>query len=140
MKNKNVAVISGKKRTILIVEDNNELRDMLCGHLEDHFNIIPAATGEEALKLIASTFVIDLLITDFDLCGRLDGLDVARAMDAKIPKAAPIILATGSNVTMPRIRDLLSLRNTWLLEKPFEIPYLDQTIRSVIGASGDMKM
>jgi DNA-binding response OmpR family regulator len=133
MEYKGSGFISNGKRTILVVEDNEIIRDEICGHLEDHFNIISASTGEDALRLIISTSAIDLLITDFDLCSKLDGFDVACAMNEKNGRTNPIILVTGSNLNNSRIQQLLSISNTWPLQKPFEKSSLDLIIKTMIG-------
>lgn len=128
----NTTIVDSTKPTVLIVEDNESIREAICYHLEDQFNIIPAATANDAIRQIASTCEINLLITDFDLCEKLDGLDIARAMYAKNLRSTPIILVTGSCLTIPRIQELFLIPNTWLLMKPFEIRCLDQIIKSVL--------
>lgn len=123
------------KPTLLLVEDDAILRETLCHHLEieGRFKIATAATGEEAIKRIASKDALDLLITDFDLRGRLDGLDVARAMRERDPQA-PILLVTGSGTALPRVKELLQLSRTRLLTKPFQQSALDQAIGSFFDA------
>lgn len=126
--------MKNRKRTILVVEDDSALREAICIYLEDSFDIISSATGEDALKRILATSSIDLLITDFDLLGDLDGLDVARAMSVSHPNT-PMILATGSAATLPRIQELLSIANAGLLKKPYEIASLEWKIQSMMNES-----
>lgn len=124
-----------KSHTILIVEDDESLRKTLAHHFDADLEVIAVGTGKEAIQAIGSLTRIDLLLTDFDLRGQFDGLDVARAMKARDPEA-PILLVTGSGATLPRVRELLSIPNTVLLAKPFDPADLEQTVCALL-ASGD---
>lgn len=121
-----------KAQIILIVEDESMLREALWNHFKTHFEVITAATGEAAIEKVTSEVTIDLLITDFDLRGKLDGLDVARAVRAKYPKV-PILLLTGSDPELPRVKELLSLSKTVLFGKPFQKALLDQAVASFLA-------
>ena len=64
----------GEKKTILIVEDDNVLRETLARHLKPMFNIIEAGSGEKGLQDIYQSkpdaVVLDLLLPNlngFDL-------------------------------------------------------------------------
>ena len=39
------------KKTILIVEDEEKLRDLIISYLSDNYNIFEAQDGEEALQI-----------------------------------------------------------------------------------------
>lgn len=77
--------------TILIVEDEDNIRDLLKMHLsKDYYNVITANNGHQALDLFF-THDIDLILLDIMLPGR-DGFSVLRRIrqDSKVP----IILLT----------------------------------------------
>ena len=58
------------KHTVLIVDDEESIRFSLQGVLEDEgFNTILAATGEEALKILAGKEGIDIILLDIWLPG-----------------------------------------------------------------------
>jgi CheY-like chemotaxis protein len=80
---------------ILLVEDEDLIR-LLVSEAMFEIGVTPimAASGEEATKLIRSMERIDLLITDIQLTGALDGLDIARSARAHTPDL-PIIFTTG---------------------------------------------
>lgn len=80
-----------RSRTILIVEDERTLREVLRKYLElDAFSVLEAATGTEALNLLQAQSEreqeIDLILLDIML-PELDGFTVARKVrsDADIP-------------------------------------------------------
>ena len=124
--------------TLLIVEDDKSLRNTLVHYFDADFEVIAVGTGEEAIHAIGSLTKINLLLTDFDLRGDLDGLDVACAMKARDPET-PILLVTGSGVTLPRVQELLSTPNTVMLEKPFEPADLERAAHALLAqAAGRM--
>jgi CheY-like chemotaxis protein len=80
---------------ILIVEDEFLIRMMLCEALgEAGFEVIEAATGDEALRALAAHPQLRLLLTDIQLPGGADGRAVARAAREAAP-GLPVIYMTG---------------------------------------------
>jgi CheY-like chemotaxis protein len=84
-------MISGR---LLLVDDEELVRDVLAEHLEDAgFSVLVAAGGAEALALIAAGEVVDALVTDLSMPG-MDGLAVIRAVQERHPRL-PAVLLTG---------------------------------------------
>jgi DNA-binding response OmpR family regulator len=80
---------------VLIVEDEFLIRMTLAEALtDDGFDVIEAETGDEALALFGQQESIDLLLTDVQLPGSLDGIALARAARARVPQL-PVIYMTG---------------------------------------------
>jgi DNA-binding NtrC family response regulator len=78
---------------VLIVDDEEVLRDVLDAVLRrEGFDIITAASGEEALSVLDSTEEVDLVILDVMLPG-ISGIDTLRAMRISNP-ALPVIVIT----------------------------------------------
>ena len=68
------------KTTVLIVDDDGDLRNLLRMSLENSHRVIhEAATAEEGLRLALDTLP-DVLLLDIGLPG-LDGFSLCRAMD-----------------------------------------------------------
>ncbi len=79
--------------TILLVEDNDDLRSTIRVRLEaDQHRVVEAADGVEAIHWWQS-LTLDLLITDFSM-PRMNGQEVIQAVAAQQP-ALPIILMSG---------------------------------------------
>jgi DNA-binding NtrC family response regulator len=119
---------SGPKRIVVVIEDDQAIRKAFQVYLQQFFQVHLASTGEEGVKLISSQAVIDLLITDFDLRGPFDGLDMIRTMKKKHPNAS-IILCTGSPSEVSRIGQALAIPGIVLLAKPFKLEELDHAIQ-----------
>src|SRR5260370_38784844 len=82
-------------RTILIVDDNADAREVLQRMLEpEGYEVILAESGEQAIAL-ASTFKIEAFLLDIEM-PRMNGIDVCRTLRGiERYRAVPIILLTG---------------------------------------------
>ena len=81
--------------TILVVEDDEDVRDMIVATLSDlGYRILVARTGPEALALLRREPAIDLLFTDVVMPGGMSGADLARAAGRLRPDLK-ILLTSG---------------------------------------------
>ena len=88
--------------TILIVEDEFFLRDMVAMYLREcGWNVLEAASGEDALLHLDEAPDIDVVFTDLRLGGTLNGWDVGEAFRQKLPEL-PVIYTTGRAVEPQR--------------------------------------
>ena len=79
---------------VLLVDDESPVREVLTMQLEDSgFSVLPAASGAEALALLASGAAVEILLTDLSMPG-MDGLAVIRAAQGSRP-GLPAVLLTG---------------------------------------------
>jgi DNA-binding response OmpR family regulator len=81
------------KAKLLLVDDNDDLRETLCMVLEHGgFEVRTAANVNEALKLIGSD-TFEVLVSDLHMPNEGDGLTVVSAMRHSNPKAVTIIFS-----------------------------------------------
>ena len=79
--------------TVLVVEDDDELRARVIGILEQRYHVISAADAENGLAL-AETQRPDLMVSDIGLPG-MDGLELTRRFRALAGnRLAPVVLLT----------------------------------------------
>ncbi|MDR2058109.1 MAG: response regulator [Dysgonamonadaceae bacterium] len=64
------------KQTILIVEDNKDMRDYIQSILSDSYNTLEAGNGEKALSILSESHV-DFIISDW-MMPVMDGLELSR--------------------------------------------------------------
>ena len=104
--------------TILIVEDNDNLRNLLQRTLEAvGFSVLPAADGAEGLRLCQQhNGTIDLMVSDI-VMPRLNGLQLAEQVRAAHPEMK-FLFITGFADEFPELRELIKY-GTNVLEKPF---------------------
>src|SRR6516165_7217405 len=115
------------KRTILIVDDDADLREGLVEQLSLHeeFNAIAADTGTKGVQA-AKAGQIDLVIMDVELPD-IDGREAARIL-RKNGFKAPIIMLTGHSTDSDTILGLESGAND-CVAKPFKFAVLLARIR-----------
>ena len=89
-------------RRILFVDDNAAAREGYCTYLANHgFDVMPAASGEEALTLAMLT-PPDVIVLDLGLPD-VDGWDVARRLKLD-PATAQIPIIAFTAATLPHER------------------------------------
>ncbi len=111
---------------ILLVEDDNDLRNMLYAFLEDHGYSIDAAEGvNAALKLMESNDY-DIMLLDKNMDGidgnREGGLDLLRHVRSQ-SMSSEVIMMTG-DPTVETAIEALRLGAFDYIPKPFSLEYL----------------
>lgn len=121
--------------TILVAEDQPELRWMICQFLQERgYSVLEAKDGRDAVELAAQyEGVIDVALTDV-VMPHLRGSEVARRLLASRPDIAVIFMSGYTE------GDLISGSleqygpETTLLQKPFELSLLAVKVREVLDA------
>jgi excisionase family DNA binding protein len=109
---------AGIRRRILIVDDEQPVRELVAKALGDTYNVDTVADGPTAIeRLRAMTY--DLLITDLKMPG-MDGLSVIREARRQT-QALPIIIITGYSTEASAI-EAINLGVSGYLTKPFRVP------------------
>jgi CheY-like chemotaxis protein len=112
---------------ILLVEDQPELRESLSELLqEEGYRVRTAQDGAEALRLLRSGPVPDLILLDL-VMPRMSGWDFAVAKDIDCRLAPiPLILLSGAGALRHQEQPLAA---DAVLEKPFEVDQLFSLLR-----------
>lgn len=120
------------KETILIVEDEAYIRELMCDVLyECGYTAYSAASAEEALKGFDSEEIrFDLLISDVVLPGKR-GPDLAEELKARFPDMK-VIFVSGYSDDRIRHSDILEGR-AHFLPKPFTPVILAKKVREILG-------
>mgnify|MGYP000157879758 CR=1 FL=1 len=117
-----------QQATILIVDDDREIRTLLADYLESHGYTSQIAADGHAMWAILDKHPIDLLVLDLNLPGE-DGLTLCRNLRAK--SNLPVIMLTARGEPLDRILGLEMGADDYL-PKPFEPRELLARIRSVL--------
>jgi ActR/RegA family two-component response regulator len=108
-----------KKNRVLLVDDDAELRTVYQVGLEHHgFEVVPAATVNQALHLI-STQTFDALLTDLHMPDPADGFTVVSAMRHIQPNAITLV-----NSGYPAVEEAMTtilLQADEVLVKPLKL-------------------
>lgn len=72
--------MSVARACVLVVDDEVLIRLVVADTLRDEgYSVIEAASGDEAYELLAAGVPADLMVTDINMPGQLDGIALARA-------------------------------------------------------------
>jgi two-component system, OmpR family, response regulator len=122
-------VADGKSQSVLVVDDDRELRESIRNLLiVSGFHALPARDGLEALKALDRQHV-DALIVDL-MMPRLDGVGLVRALVARPRRPRVVILITAYfEVT----RGSMGLEVSRVFLKPFDPLELLLHLRTALG-------
>jgi signal transduction histidine kinase/ligand-binding sensor domain-containing protein/DNA-binding response OmpR family regulator len=116
--------------TVLIAEDNPELRAYIRAHLEPQYRIVEAADGKKALAL-THEHLPDLVISDVMMPG-LDGYELCRSLKTDPDTDfIPVILLTARAAPEDRMTGLDGRADAYLT-KPFDMQELRTRVRNLI--------
>ncbi|MDQ3188855.1 MAG: response regulator transcription factor [Pseudomonadota bacterium] len=116
-------------RTLLIVEDQHDLAELIALHLADLAQRIHVCNdGTEALRIAASD-PPDLVVLDLGLPG-LDGLEVCRRLRAS-PRYVPILMLTSRSSEAERVLGLEFGADDYLV-KPFNVMELIARAKAIV--------
>jgi PAS domain S-box-containing protein len=116
--------------TVLVVEDEVTVRTLVTTALTQHgYDVVSAASGEEALEIAGRGTGIGLLLTDVVMPG-ISGLDLARTLVRQKP-GLPVIVMSGYMDQL--MKEELSREPLPLLPKPFTPTQLRQKVAEVLG-------
>ncbi len=80
---------------VLVVEDEILIRVLIADELRaEGFSVVEAATGDEALSYFQAGVQVDLVLSDIDLPGALNGVDLIQRLRAEAP-GLPTVLTSG---------------------------------------------
>jgi DNA-binding response OmpR family regulator len=131
---RSVEAAAEPRRTVLVVEDEKNIRELVCLHLEvEGMTCVPAADGTAALDL-AGRQRFDVCVLDLMLPG-VDGLSVCRAIRrGPINRDLPILMLTARREEADKVLGLESGADDYLT-KPFGVRELVARVRALIRRS-----
>ncbi|MGV8995454.1 MAG: ATP-binding protein [Parvibaculaceae bacterium] len=117
---------------ILVVEDDEMVRDFVAGQLEAlGYNVSLATNGAEALHLIEYSGEFDLLFTDIVMPGKINGRQLVQAVRAKRPHMK-VLFTTGY---ADGLFDEGHEPNVHVLSKPYRRDDLATKIRTALSSA-----
>ena len=123
--------IAPGERTILVVEDEGELRDLLGEILLDAgYNVLSARTADDALPILESQRPIDLLFTDVVMPGRLNGIDLGKEARRLRPGLRVIYTSAYAD---PELFRREGIERGSILPKPYLPGQIEQEIARILA-------
>ncbi len=124
--------VAGGKRSILIVEDNEMNREMLCAVLEENYRILQAENGLVGLDLLEQNYQdLSLVLLDVFM-PECDGFEFLRRKKQNADlDTVPVIVMTASNSTEDEIR-CLELGANDFVTKPYNFDIILNRANNII--------
>ncbi|WP_461095947.1 substrate-binding domain-containing protein [Spirosoma luteolum] len=129
-----------KAGTLLLVEDNDDLRAFLTARLGTTYDVLAEASGEKAWTRILDV-IPDLIISDIMLSGEsggtpadgTDGLQLTQRVKADLRTShIPVVLLTARGQMDERIEGTRVGADAYIT-KPFNMTYLLETLRTILA-------
>jgi two-component system, chemotaxis family, CheB/CheR fusion protein len=117
-------------RTVLVVEDDDEVRNSVRRQLESlGHRVLVAESATEALLLLRGRGAPDVLLADVVLASGMDGIELAEAARAEQPRL-PVIFMSGYTA-VPEAQQRIREAGAPLLAKPFTTAELERALADV---------
>ncbi len=128
--------MENNKNHILVVDDDNRIRDLLKEYLKENDYIISTSDNAENAKDKLSSFKFDLIVLDVMMPGQ-NGYELTKEIKKKMK--IPIILLTAKGEVENRIKGL-ELGADDYLSKPFEPKELLLRIKNIINKDNKINL
>ena len=123
------------KKKVMIIEDEIDILLLYKDYLNNKGFSVQATstTANEALNDYENFFP-NMIILDYNLPGKLSGLEAARQILKKYP-SAPIIIVTAYETVKSELSndEFFTNKNIILLLKPIKLQVLEYTIKSLLS-------
>jgi signal transduction histidine kinase/DNA-binding response OmpR family regulator/ligand-binding sensor domain-containing protein len=129
-------ILKGRK-SILLVDDNKELRTFLVHLLEPYYNIFEAEDGMEAIE-IATEKVPDLIISDV-MMPKMDGLELCKIMKERFETShIPFVILSAKDALNSKIEGM-ELGADYYFAKPLSTELLLLTVKNIFDQREKLK-
>ena len=121
-----------KRDTILVVDDMELNRAILCEIFNDHYRILEADNGRKALEIIEdekerlAIILLDIVMPE------MDGFQVLENIYQTVMHEVPVMLITGDTTAMPEERGF-DLGVADVVRKPFEAHIIRRRVANVVN-------
>ena len=130
-------IIEKEAPLVLIVEDNLQMLQYEKQQLQQHYNVITAENGEDAMKLLAENEV-DAIVSDV-MMEPMDGFRLCQEVKQDVNTShIPFILLTALTLDSAKVEGMEAGADAYI-EKPFSIEYLLSTLRNLLRTRQNAK-
>ncbi|HIZ26779.1 MAG TPA: substrate-binding domain-containing protein [Candidatus Barnesiella merdipullorum] len=118
------------KQSVLIIDDNQDIRDYVRSVLQDEYHIIEAANGQEGLQL-AMKYVPDAIICDV-MMPVMDGMECCRRLKSELQTShIPVMMLTAYAIDEQKIKGYECGADSYI-SKPFSARLLTVRLHNLI--------
>lgn len=118
------------KETILIIDDNQDIRNYVRTILQDQYNILEASNGQEGVQQ-AMKYIPDVIVCDI-MMPVMDGMECCRRLKSELQTShIPVIMLTAYSAEEQKIKGYECGADAYL-SKPFSARLLTARLRNLI--------
>lgn len=129
---------AGDAQTLLVVEDNEEVREMVRGLFERYYQVDTAGDGQAGWEL-ALKVIPDLVISDI-MMPKLDGIELCRRLKTDVRTShIPVVLLTARATPAYKYEGYETGADAYIT-KPFSANYLLLRVRNLIKQRENIKV
>lgn len=122
--------------TIMVVEDNDDMRHYLRALLSDEYNVVTAVDGIKALEMLNNNMLPDIIISDV-MMPDMDGIELCGQIKSNMYMAhIPIILLTAKTGATNAMKGYELGANIYM-EKPFSSSMLLMQLKNLLKIKDD---
>lgn len=126
--------MSENAETVLVVEDNPEVRELTLQRVEGlGYVVCEAENGPAAVRLLEAGEPVDLILSDIVMSGGMSGYDLARWVKTRKPDI-PVVLTTGY-AEEETYQDPAGLIDAPILRKPYARAELAATLHTALNTA-----
>ena len=110
--------MNGNDELALVVDDHDDVRKTVRFNLmELGFKVIEAQNADEALSLIEQVDMITTVVSDIDMPGNLNGVDLVKKIQSSHPHIRTVLMTGHGNLNDQQLQN--EINNCMILNKPF---------------------
>ncbi len=125
------APASSAARTILVVEDDRTVREMIARALSGKYRIVEASDGLHASELLTQMAPPSLIICDV-MMPRVDGFSLVRLLKANDKLKSVPILFLSAKTAAADVMQGISLGARHYMAKPFKVQELVERVEKLV--------
>lgn len=118
-----------KRPSILIIDDEVQIRSLLCTILDDDYDCVGAGSAEEALNVLKG-IRFDLVLSDINM-GGISGLDLVPAVLKETPETV-VVMISGKQTIDAAIQAMRAGAFDYIT-KPFDVQYVEAAVRRALA-------
>lgn len=129
--------VDEKRYTVLVVEDNDELRDFIVQSLQPSYNVLESENGLKGWS-VANENVPDIIVSDVTM-PEMNGLELCyKLKHAETTNHIPVIMLTAMASHLHQVDGLEAGADVYIT-KPFSIQVLELSIRNLLQGREELK-
>ncbi len=133
-----VESLSDTRTTILVVEDDPDLREFLRRILSSQYSVIEAANGKEGFTL-AMKHIPDFIVSDV-MMPEMDGTQLLQKLKTTLNTShIPVVLLTAKGLMENKLEGLEYGADDYIV-KPFSVPYFKARIKNLLKQRERLQM